>query len=81
MRATAIVRVLSSKTAKVKAGDIVCAPIGWTEVAIVPEAQIDKFEVPKGSDVTERLCALGELSLRYNRFPEFKGLQKENIVC
>ncbi|KAI4867679.1 zinc-binding dehydrogenase [Hypoxylon rubiginosum] len=63
MRATAIVRVLSSKTAKVKAGDIVCAPIGWTEVAIVPEAQIDKFEVPKGSDVTERLCALGGVGL------------------
>ncbi|KAI1075490.1 NAD(P)-binding protein [Whalleya microplaca] len=63
MRGTAIVRVLASKTSKVKAGDIVCAFCGWTEVAIVPEAQIDKFEVPNGSDMTERLCALGGAGL------------------
>ncbi|KAI1140550.1 hypothetical protein F5Y05DRAFT_378805 [Hypoxylon sp. FL0543] len=63
MRGTAIVRVLSSKTSKVKPGDVVCAPCGWTEVAIVPEAQIDSFELPKGSDVTERLCALGDTGL------------------
>ncbi|KAI1124978.1 NAD(P)-binding protein [Nemania abortiva] len=63
MRGTAIVRVLATKTSKVQVGDIVCAPSGWTEVAVVPEGLIDAFDLPVGANLTERLCSLGGAGL------------------
>ncbi|KAI0202944.1 hypothetical protein F4808DRAFT_62467 [Astrocystis sublimbata] len=59
MRGGAIGRVLASKNPKVKEGDFVSAPIGWTEVAIAPDSIIEKIETPKGGKLTDFLGVLG----------------------
>ncbi|KAI1291327.1 hypothetical protein F5Y03DRAFT_377040 [Xylaria venustula] len=59
MRGGTISRVLASKTSKAKEGDIVSAMIGWTEVAVTNEREIEKLEVPKGGRITDFLGVLG----------------------
>ncbi|KAK8057928.1 NADP-dependent oxidoreductase YfmJ [Apiospora saccharicola] len=53
----AVSRVLGSKSAKAKSGDIVFSFSGWTEVAIVPEAAVDPIQVPPGRPATDILFA------------------------
>lgn len=53
----AVSRVLGSKSAKAKPGDIVHSFSGWTEVAVVPEAAVDVIQLPKGGKVTDILMA------------------------
>lgn len=59
MRGATIARVLASKSSSAKDGDLVTASIGWTEVAITSEKEIQKLEVPKGGQVTDLLGVLG----------------------
>ncbi|KAI1277373.1 NAD(P)-binding protein [Xylaria sp. FL0933] len=59
MRGGTISRVLASKSSKAKEGDFVSAMIGWTEVAIANEKDIQKLEVPKGGQITDFLGVLG----------------------
>ncbi|KAI8628131.1 hypothetical protein F5Y19DRAFT_476930 [Xylariaceae sp. FL1651] len=59
MRGFTISRVLASKSPKVKTGDIVTAPIGWTEVAIANEKSIEPVLIPKGGQITDALGVLG----------------------
>ncbi|ORY68283.1 uncharacterized protein BCR38DRAFT_335663 [Pseudomassariella vexata] len=59
MRGAAISRVLASKSAKVKEGDIVNASVGWTEVGIVNEKQFEIIDLPEGSKITDGLGVLG----------------------
>ncbi|KAI0973753.1 NAD(P)-binding protein [Xylaria arbuscula] len=59
MRGGTISRVLASKTPKAKEGDIVSAMIGWTEVAVANEKEIEKLELPKGGRITDFLGVLG----------------------
>ncbi|GAP90653.2 putative NADP-dependent leukotriene b4 12-hydroxydehydrogenase [Rosellinia necatrix] len=59
MRGHTIARVLASKSSNAKEGDIVTAGIGWTEVAITSEKDIQKLELPKGGQVTDLLGVLG----------------------
>ncbi|KAK8061208.1 hypothetical protein PG997_015429 [Apiospora hydei] len=53
----AVSRVLGSKSAKAKPGDIVHSFSGWAEVAIVPEAAVDVIQLPEGGKVTDVLMA------------------------
>ncbi|KAK8021986.1 hypothetical protein PG993_012753 [Apiospora rasikravindrae] len=53
----AVSRVLGSKSAKAKPGDIVHSFSGWTEVAIVPDAAVDVIQLPQGGKITDILMA------------------------
>lgn len=66
MRGATISRVLASKSSSAKEGDIVTASIGWTEVAIASDKEIQKLEVPKGGQVTDLLGVLGMCPLPFS---------------
>ncbi|KAH6623637.1 hypothetical protein F5144DRAFT_368336 [Chaetomium tenue] len=60
MRATTISRVLASRSAKAKAGDIVTAPLGIREVGILPESQVEPASaLAAGAKVTDLLGVFG----------------------
>ncbi|OTB06396.1 hypothetical protein M426DRAFT_72206 [Hypoxylon sp. CI-4A] len=59
MRGFAISRVLASKSSKGKEGDLTFSPIGWTEVAILNESELNLVEVPKGMKLTTTMGAAG----------------------
>ncbi|KAI0014691.1 hypothetical protein F4780DRAFT_187889 [Xylariomycetidae sp. FL0641] len=63
MRGGAICRVLASKSSKVKQGDLVMAFCGWTEVAIIDEAQADPIQLPKNARITDAISVLGMTGL------------------
>lgn len=60
MKGNGIARVLASKSAKAKEGDLVTALTGWTEVAIVGENELQVINLPEGANVTDALGAAGE---------------------
>lgn len=60
----AVSRVLGSKSAKAKPGDIVHAFSGWTEMAILPEAAVDVIQLPKGGKITDILMAALSMFLK-----------------
>ncbi|KAI0878209.1 hypothetical protein GGS24DRAFT_13224 [Hypoxylon argillaceum] len=59
MRGGTVSRVIASKSDLAKEGDVVTAFIGWTEVAIAGEKDIQKLEIPKGGQATDLLGVLG----------------------
>ena len=59
MRGATIAKVAASKSAKFPIGSYVSATPGWTEVAIVPEGECQKIEVPPGGRLTDALGVLG----------------------
>ncbi|KAH8668730.1 hypothetical protein BX600DRAFT_510798 [Xylariales sp. PMI_506] len=59
MRGGAVCRVLASKSPKFKEGDIVNSAVGWTEVSIANEKNIDVLARPEGSKITDLLGVLG----------------------
>lgn len=64
MRGTCACRVLASKSALAKEGDIVAAVPGWTEYAIVPEGRFEPMSAFPGLEHPhEMLSALGTTSL------------------
>lgn len=64
MRAMTIARVLASKSAKAKAGDIVTATMGIREVGIVSEDQVNPaIALPRGAKATDLLGVLGMTGL------------------
>jgi NADPH-dependent curcumin reductase CurA len=67
MRAMTISRVLASRSAKAKAGDIVTATMGIREVGIMPEAQVEPASAlplgKAGGKVTDLLGVLGMTGL------------------
>ena len=66
MRALAIARVLASRSAKARAGDIVTAPMGIREVGIMPEDQVEPAAVgaaAAGARVTDLLGVFGATGL------------------
>ena len=60
MRGATIAKVSASKSAKFPIGSYVSATPGWTEVAIVPESECQKIEIPKGGRLTDALGVLGK---------------------
>ena len=64
MRGAAIARVLASRSAKARAGDIVTATMGFAEVRIVPEALVEEaIPLPPNGKVTDLLGVLGMTGL------------------
>ncbi|KAK1753049.1 hypothetical protein QBC47DRAFT_51272 [Echria macrotheca] len=64
MRGLNVARVLASKSAKAKAGDIVTCYMGFKEVGILPEDRVDEaFPLPPNGKVTDLLGVLGMTGL------------------
>lgn len=64
MRGSAIGVVQSSKSKAYPAGTYAVAPVGWTEIAIVKEKDLEKVDVPKNGRVTDALGVLGNSPFR-----------------
>jgi NADPH-dependent curcumin reductase CurA len=60
MRGGAIGRVLASKSANVKEGDLVHCSIGWTEVSIEDAQTVRVIELPLNAKITDALGVLGK---------------------
>ncbi|KAI1459678.1 hypothetical protein F4805DRAFT_472760 [Annulohypoxylon moriforme] len=63
MRGGSIARVLASKSPKAKVGDFVFARSGWTEVAVVGEAEFDAIDLPEGARIIDAIGAVGPTGL------------------
>ncbi|KAI0886625.1 uncharacterized protein GGS22DRAFT_115765 [Annulohypoxylon maeteangense] len=59
MRGGSIARVLATKSAKAKEGEYVYAGSGWTEVAVVGDAEFEPIVLPKGTQITDAIGAAG----------------------
>ncbi|KAI4140251.1 MAG: hypothetical protein LQ340_007899, partial [Diploschistes diacapsis] len=59
MRGGTIARVLASKSSSVSPGSYVTATAGWTELAIMPAAEVQKVEIPSNGRLTDALGPLG----------------------
>ena len=59
MRGVAIGEVLESKSNKFPVGTYATAMVGWTELAIVKEKDLQRLEVPEGGKLTDALGVLG----------------------
>lgn len=59
MRGFTVSRVLASKNASVKAGDLVTAATGWQEVAIVAPPNFEVVNVPAGASPADAIGVLG----------------------
>ena len=59
MRGVAVGQVLESKSSKFPVGTYASAGVGWTELAIVKEKNLERVDVPKGGKVTDALGVLG----------------------
>jgi NADPH-dependent curcumin reductase CurA len=59
MRGAAIGQVLESKSSKFPAGTYATASVGWTELAVVKEKNLERVDVPDGGKVTDALGVLG----------------------
>ena len=64
MRGFTIAKVSASRSAKFPIGSYVSATAGWTEVAVVPESECQKLEVPQGGRLTDALGVLGKELVR-----------------
>ena len=60
MRGSVIGQVVASRSSAFPTGSHATANVGWTELAVVPEQQLEKIEVPKNGKVTDALGAVGE---------------------
>jgi NADPH-dependent curcumin reductase CurA len=63
MRGLAICKVLASKSSKFSPGNHVTCTSGWTELAIMPAAEVKILEVQPYSKVTDALGVLGPTGL------------------
>lgn len=59
MRGYGVCRVLASKSSKVAPGEIVTAHIGFREVHILNEAEVENHPMPAGAKVTDIVGCLG----------------------
>lgn len=63
MRGVAVSRVLASRNPKAKAGDLVNATCGWTEVAVVGPQAFEVVPLPAGARPIDAVGALGMTGL------------------
>ena len=61
MRGIAIGQVLESKPSKFPVGTYATASVGWTELAIVKEKDLEKIDISKGGRLTDALGVLGTI--------------------
>lgn len=59
MRGQIIGRVVASKSAGFPVGALAMATAGWTELAVVKEADLTPVEVPEGGRITDAMGVLG----------------------
>ncbi|KAI2627797.1 NAD(P)-binding protein [Hypoxylon sp. NC1633] len=59
MRGLVVARVLASKSAKAKEGELGLVRSGWTEVAVVDESLFSVVDLPRGAKITDALGAIG----------------------
>ena len=59
MRGVAVGQVLESKSSKFPVGTYATANVGWTELAVVKEKNLERVDVPDGGKVTDALGVLG----------------------
>jgi len=59
MRGSAICIVKASKSSKLPVGTYAIGNVGWTELAIMPEKELEKVEIPRNGRVTDVLGVLG----------------------
>ena len=59
MRGVAVGQILESKSTKFPVGTYASAGVGWTELAIVKEKNLERVDVPEGGKVTDALGVLG----------------------
>ena len=63
MRGAAVGQILESKSSKFPVGTYASGVVGWTELAIVKEKNLEGVDVPEGGKVTDALGVLGTSSL------------------
>lgn len=59
MRGVGVGTVLASKSPKLKAGDVVHAPSGWRELAVLKDKEIEKIDLPPKARMTDYIGVLG----------------------
>ncbi len=65
MRGFAIGSVKASKSKKYPVGSLAAGTVGWTELAVVKEKDLEKVEVPRNGKVTDAMGVLGLYLLLY----------------
>jgi hypothetical protein len=63
MRGVCIGKVKASKSSSFPVGSYAMGSVGWTEIAVVPEKQLEKVEIPDNGQVTDALGVLGMTGL------------------
>ena len=64
MRGSVIGVVKASKSSSFPVGSHAIGSIGWTELAITKDKNLEKIEVPRNGKVTDALGVLGRISSR-----------------
>jgi NADPH-dependent curcumin reductase CurA len=59
MRGAVIGQVLASKSKVFPVGSYAQGTVGWTELAIISEKNLEKIEVPPNGQLTDALGVLG----------------------
>ena len=59
MRGVAVGQILESKSSKFPVGTYASGVVGWTELAIVKEKNLERVDVPEGGKITDALGVLG----------------------
>jgi NADPH-dependent curcumin reductase CurA len=63
MRGVAVGQVIESKSSKFPVGTYAIAMVGWSELGIVKEKDLEQLDLPKGGKLTDALGVLGTRSL------------------
>ena len=71
MRGVAIGEVVESKSSNFPVGTYATAMVGWTELAIVKEKDVQRLDLPKGGKLTDALGVLGTLFPSLRPGPRF----------
>jgi NADPH-dependent curcumin reductase CurA len=61
MRGLAVGVVTASKSANFPVGTTATGNVGWTEVAVAKEKELEKVEVPRNGKMTDALGVLGKI--------------------
>ncbi|KAK4497830.1 hypothetical protein PRZ48_010484 [Zasmidium cellare] len=59
MRGVGVGTILASKSDKFQAGDVVQAPSGWRELAVIKDKEVEKIELTPGARMTDYIGVLG----------------------
>nr|POE51558.1 putative nadp-dependent oxidoreductase yfmj [Quercus suber] len=63
MRGNGVGTIIASKSPNFKAGEVVAAHSGWTELAVLTEKDLEKLDLPSNGRMTDSLGVLGMTGL------------------